>query len=200
MAGVYMIVRLFVVLAWSFFVVTGAQAALVAQNDDVFGDGSLTLDTGTGLLWLDLSITSDLTHSCVSTQFGVDGDFAGYRYATADEVVTVVDTALSASTDIFAAAEYLGSFVGSTSYFAGYPEMLAMIESGQAAGMTVFYSSGQPIYRSGIFGTTYGDQFHYSGVSHWLVRESSPVPIPAAAWLPGAGMVGLIGVRRKRAG
>ena len=52
-----------------------------------YGDGSNSLDTSTGLLWLDLNLSINRSYLDVSANFDVGGDFAGYRYATAYEVM-----------------------------------------------------------------------------------------------------------------
>lgn len=195
-----MIKFFFCAFACSFFLFSNAQAALVIQDDAGFGHDTLTLDTDTNFLWLDLSFTSNLSRGYVSTQFGEGGDFSGYRYATADEVTALVNEALSVSADVFEAVEYLGSLVGITKYQSGYPEILAQIDTGKSAGANFLYSNGTPTYQTGVFGTTYGSGFSSSGVSSWLVKEASAVPVPAAAWLLGAGLAGLAGMRRKRLG
>ncbi len=39
----------------------------------------------------------------------------------------------------------------------------------------------------------------YPSVGSFLVRELTPIPIPAAVWLLGSGLIGLIGMGRRRA-
>ena len=63
-----------------------AEAALISANDPVFGNDSLTIDTGTRLAWLDLAFTNGRSFDDVSSELGVGGEFEGYRYATRDEV------------------------------------------------------------------------------------------------------------------
>jgi len=48
--------------------------------------GSFTTDTVTGLDWLDMTASVNMSYVGVSTQLGPSGTFAGYRYATVNEV------------------------------------------------------------------------------------------------------------------
>lgn len=47
----------------------------------------------TGLYWLDVNLTINRSYNDVSSQFGVGGDFAGYRYASGNEVNTLFSNA-----------------------------------------------------------------------------------------------------------
>lgn len=67
-----------------------ARAVLVSQSDVVFGADSVTLDTGTGLKWLDVNISANRSFNDVSAQFGAGGDFQGWRYATGTEVLNLI--------------------------------------------------------------------------------------------------------------
>ncbi len=62
------------------------QAALVSETDATFGANRVTLDTDTGLKWLDIDLTTNLSYNFVITQFGPGSAFEGYRFASADEV------------------------------------------------------------------------------------------------------------------
>ncbi len=61
-------------------------AVLVSLNDAVFGVGAVTGDTDTGLEWLDLSITTNISLNALSAQLGPGGAFAGWHFATEAEV------------------------------------------------------------------------------------------------------------------
>lgn len=63
-----------------------AQAALISVDDPVFGAGSVTRDTDTGLEWLDLTSSTGRSYDQVSVEFSVGGDFAGWRYGTESEL------------------------------------------------------------------------------------------------------------------
>ena len=55
------------------------------------------------------------------------------------------------------------------------------------------------------FDSLFGDQFSKNGVTQFLISnvtmttEFSAVPVPAAVWLFGSGLLGLIGVARRKA-
>ena len=66
-----------------------AHAMLVSAGDTKFGPGSFTIDTATGLEWLDLSQTFNQSMDSIKAQFGVGATYHGLRYATADEVRTL---------------------------------------------------------------------------------------------------------------
>ncbi len=40
--------------------------------------------------------------------------------------------------------------------------------------------------------------FTATGLSGYAVSGTAPVPIPAAAWLLGSGVIGLAGIRRRK--
>ena len=68
--------------------VGAAHAALVSGNDGVYGVGSLTLDSATGLEWLDLTQSTNLSINDVQ---GGAGSFLanGFHIATLSEVETL---------------------------------------------------------------------------------------------------------------
>ncbi len=101
-----------------------ASADIVELDDGVFGAGSVTLDTDTGLQWLDLTLSTDLSANEVDAQLGVGGTFEGWRYASVAEVLTlfvnagIPDVPGQSSANI-APAQALMDFVGSTGFQAG---------------------------------------------------------------------------------
>jgi hypothetical protein len=67
---------------------TEASAALVSENSS-YGANTLTLDTSTGLEWLDLTLTQNLSINQVSGQLGAGQQFAGFQYAHASDLHTL---------------------------------------------------------------------------------------------------------------
>lgn len=67
-----------------------AEGGLVFSLDDpVHGVDSITRDVGQSLDFLDVTKSSGLAFNTVTSQFG--GDFAGFRYATTAEVITLIN-------------------------------------------------------------------------------------------------------------
>jgi hypothetical protein len=60
-----------------------ALPAHAAINDSA--DHSYLSDTATGLDWLDVTASVNMSFDQVSAQFGVGGTFEGWRYASGDE-------------------------------------------------------------------------------------------------------------------
>ena len=90
-------------------------SALVISVDDVggFGADALTRDTEQGLDFLDLMFSAGRSYNDISTQFAPGGDFAGFRYATLDEVIALVNQfgvspAVSAGTGTNIASDLAG--------------------------------------------------------------------------------------------
>ena len=50
---------------------------------------TITLDTDTGIEWLDLTESTNRSYDDVAGQFGTGGDFAGWRHANFTEVTTL---------------------------------------------------------------------------------------------------------------
>lgn len=65
-----------------------AQAALIATDWKLAGDAQATLDTQTGLEWLDLSLTAKVPLSELKTRLA-SGDLKGWRFPTEAEVVNL---------------------------------------------------------------------------------------------------------------
>ena len=59
---------------------------LVSRDDATHGLDSITIDTQSGLEWLDLTKSTNLSADVVATQLGVGGDFDGFRYASIAEL------------------------------------------------------------------------------------------------------------------
>lgn len=73
------------VLAASVLTAAPARSAIVDAADH-----SYLTDTATNLDWLDVTTTAGMSFNYVSSQLGVGGQFAGWRYATGNEFNTLV--------------------------------------------------------------------------------------------------------------
>jgi hypothetical protein len=75
--------KLFMIVA----LLCGIQNAGAAFIDS----GTYLTDTTSGLDWLDVTASVNRSYNDVSSQFGVGGDFAGWRYATGLEFNTMIE-------------------------------------------------------------------------------------------------------------
>ena len=188
-------------------IATSANGSLLGIDWQTAGDKALTQDTTTGLQWLDLSASSNRSFSDVSTQLGVGGDFEGFRYASEVEVRTLFSNAgvpdLSGAWNLlnYQPVLDLQSLIGITRGSFG--------ESFGATGDQGFNSSSvlgiglqqqsnpsSSVYQQArvlVNNTIPLDQTAFLG--HWLVR---PVPVPSAVWLFGSGLLGLVGIARRK--
>lgn len=195
-----------------------AAATLVSQVDIVFGTGAITFDSATGLSWLDLTKSTDLSFNYVTSQLVLGGQFYGFRYATNSEISTLwVDAGINISkvtnghlfpdpaniAPIVALQNLIGVTISSTSQntsqgisgtiFSGpYPNLLPFIISdGMTAPMCC--EENLPSWNGGV---------HNPGVGSWLVvgapsTEPTSVPEPGTLGLLGFAIAGLGFTNRK---
>jgi len=200
----------------------GAVAIFIvslSSNASLLDNGNTTIDTGTGLEWLDITLTVGQSYNDVLASSFVTTD--GYQYATEAEVEQLFTNAGGTPTpgpaylpSNIAPAQLLLDLMGCTSYLIGVPcdgagedwapamwgsssEYIALIDDrwnlpeyivpgGHAGVLTT---------RSFIHGD---DSTSYrADVGSFLVRTSA-IPIPAAVWLFGSGLLGLVGMARRK--
>ena len=185
-----------------------ANAGLLQLDSPRFGANSLTLDTGTGLTWLDLPFTLDLSYLDAEAATQPGGQFAGFRHATAQEVLSLYGSAgfgeglLLQSSPSFQKVVSLVSLVGQSSAQDGAPEALGItgtLVDGPAvlAAMDYELVSGTPAYlvSAGTAGARYGLGTHFPTVGNWMVV----VPEPSAyALLLVAGALMMLLPRLRR--
>jgi len=182
----------------------GAHADLIEADDAFFGTDSVTLDTDTGLEWLDLTESQGLSYNEVVAGMGAGGTYEGWRYASVAEVYGPLTNAGipdvgSTSVANIAPAQSLMDLIGSTSFQAGIGD------GRQANGITGDPRSGGRVVvvldgtiSSGVpqmivdDTLTYGESFGPDSVGSWLVR----VPSPSGSALLAMG--GLVAARRRR--
>lgn len=75
----------YVLLLWGYM----AHAVVIDQDWKTPGDANALYDTETGMRWLDLSMTADLSHDRVVANLGPGGRFNGFRLATQAEVLVL---------------------------------------------------------------------------------------------------------------
>jgi hypothetical protein len=215
--------RFIAVCAVSFGILTGQlQAALISSNDASFGVGSITQDTATGLEWLDVTLSVNLSYNTVSGQFGAGGQFEGFRYGTQAEVDQLFRNAGFAQTDgVFRTADYstaqaFMSFVGVTSSSARGDDALGVTAdligtlNGTGLRRMFIVSFEFPPFQNPSAGYAVGlDSPGSSNIldsnaanfrGSWLVRESAAaVPEPASFAIWSLATVAFVvgGIRRR---
>lgn len=164
----------------------------------------MTLDTN--LEWLDVTETANLSFNEVSAGAGGYTSTFGFRYATHEEVTDLYLTAgvtefgLDQLPSNIPAAELLIDLMGCLEVCSGTLFGAGGLTSTSFAPNTHSY----PFFQ---MNTAVGARFWIepNGISDdssepfrgsYLVR--SEVPVPAAAWLFGSGLLGLIGIARTK--
>ena len=198
--------------------------ATLPSSTDSF---NITRDTSTGLEWLDVAVSAgrtfnDLTGIDGSNEFAPGGDFEGFRYATRADIDG--NTAQGQVDSLFKSAN-LG--VMAFSFIGGYTDVKSLLGfvgcSGDCA--SYGYAWGNSLdnslqheevmleaFRSGV--SSFGSAF--PGIpgslaprasntvgfpiekGNWLVRAAVVVPVPAAIWLFGSGLLALVGMARRK--
>ena len=72
-----------------------SHAELVSTDWKTEGDALATLDTETGIEWIDLSETDGMSINTVLSMTSAGGKFEGWRLPTEDEVLTLFDAAFT---------------------------------------------------------------------------------------------------------
>lgn len=209
-----MIQKLSLLMCLSFWAVT-PHAAIVSVDWETSGDNLITRDTSSGLDWLDLTETNGISYDDILPQLDSGGQFDGWRYATNDEVVALWSNFginLSSSPAPLQTNGLNADMVNVVAIIGNiYPEWHPTDYPYGAVGYTgdlhtngTIYTMGS-YYSSDINRTTYWTAGSTSTQSYdqsinlgsYLVQTSS-VPIPSTVWLFGSGLIGLIGLARRR--
>ena len=203
------------------------HAGIMVGDWKTSGDALLTVDTTQGLEFLDLTESFGRSFSDVSSQFGAGGDFEGFRYATEQEAVNLINEIGWSGTPAFAAGNtsqtvfgnadaessavinLLGSVSGNAGFFANKGGSIVV------AGMTSTDISGDKrlveVWRQAPILAFARSQLNYDGSGHvdigsFLVRpvtsSSAPgggvVPEPSSFAMFALAGIGLVGARRRK--
>ncbi len=187
------------VLVVSLFILSSfgtGQAALIDQ-------GITTLDTDSGLRWLDLTGTANRSFTDISGQLGLGGEFEGYRYASSAEVQSFIANAgiigfQNGFNDFnFQPISDLLNLLGGPLSQSTFTTQSGGITSdislpGLRNSINLIINESALTGATGTFSISLTQTF--SSMGSWLVQ---PVPIPPTVWLFGSGLLGLIGIARK---
>lgn len=179
---------------------------------ELIDNGFYTTDTETGLDWLDLTQSTNRSWSDVTSQFSVGGDFEGWRYAQLGEVITLYDHAGATGPygPYTSPAVIDGTIVQSLLDLWGAtngPYESEFITGQLAPFPSLAFEWGSFGFWLGNLDQPYMESWHlssnaiseaYERRGSALVRNSA-VPVPAAVWLFGSGILGLIGLARRKA-
>jgi hypothetical protein len=172
-------------------------------NAALIDNGTSMFDTGTGLEWLDLTQTQGISWNSAESSAFVTVD--GYVHATEAQVITLFTNAGFLTTNNVnnplnnpAAADLL-NFLGCTQ-FCG-----TVNATGRGFAEWNATTTTRPNYHTSGLGagaaTTSLLNLNYdltdATAGHFLVR-AAVVPVPAAVWLFGSGLIGLVGVARRK--
>jgi hypothetical protein len=190
------------------------HAGLV-QVDTTFGPNTAVLDTNTGLIWLDLTVTANQSYNYVSSQLAPGGAYDGWRFATADSNVGG-----SAELTVFFEDAFPGSFYGETT------DPYAALNLMDLLGGPLYADSLNEEYTSfGLIGIPYGfghavagylsadliyhtvttapyvygsatDGGSSSAFGSWLVEDSVPEPASFALFALGGSLLAMRRFRR----
>ena len=134
------------------------------------------------------------------------GSYGTWRMATGEDMGNLygydakdIFSAFDAS--LISEREYpTGTFVGTQENYRGrYDEIVSAGKHGITDLLFQTDTSGEYSFIKKAYGSTY-DASYGSNLAAWVVVDggTSAVPVPAAVWLLGSGLVGLVGLRRKK--
>jgi len=166
------------------------------------GNADITFDSTTGLEWLDLTITANLSKNTVLDLLVNDTSFYGWRYATGAEWTSLVSGAgvdpslfgTGYNSELYAPVLNLMTFLGTTYVTIGDNNATQGIladqyglSSARRTYMEIRHDMGDvarvepgwgiPVYSA------------YSQIGSYLVREPTAVPLPSAVYLFISGML-----------
>lgn len=181
-----------------------ASADLIAVDLDSAGDGLVTRDTATGLEWLDLTLTTNLSVNAILG--GAGGWLAsGWRYPAPYDLFHlwtnggIVEISLFGSPANLAGIALLTGLLGETSTVGDIGTFGLALEgcAGPCAGLNFLASlSGGQVGVASMSDAAFDLDYSNPVYGHWLVRDA--IPEPATALLLTAGLAWLAARPRQR--
>jgi len=180
-----------------------------ASFSDFIDNGNYTSDTISGLDWYDVSLTQGQSYNDIIPLTNTGSSLSGWSFATASEFKSMLANFL----DIPSSGYYspssgtllpLITMLGSTSTSNNASAIDGRVINGATTtqldrALIVTRPNSEfndlAISHNGIILNIDND----SAVGSFLVRQSvAPVPVPAAFWLMGSGIIGLVSLSRKK--
>lgn len=187
-------------------------AAVIDQDWQTPGDENLLLDTATNMRWLDLSVTADMSHNTVVVNLNAGGLFEGWRLATQGEVLELWSHAgitnnervwqMSQFTEVNDLVTRLGPTVMfEQGLFNIATHTIGMVEGGLTLSSTERWAMELAYAPDGLSTRTSASYYTWDvavGDPHYSTYLVQTVPTPAAVWLLGSGLLGLVGIARRK--
>jgi hypothetical protein len=179
---------------------TGVNAAIISADWHTAGDNLITQDTVSGLSWLDLTETTNISYNQMLLQVGVGGQFEGWTVASYSDAEELFDNAggdgnyPGVQSALASNLLPLWGVTGHTTDTTWFNVSDISENPGSTSSGTFFDLDGFMTYSSNLAGV----DSVFPGIGTALYRVSA-VPVPAAAWLFGSGLIGLIGLARRKA-
>jgi hypothetical protein len=202
------------IMASAVSVTLAFSSAAFAASTNFIDNNTYTTDTISGLDWLDVTATQGKSYDDVSGQFGVGGNFKGYRYATGTDfnaLITNYTGVAIGTTDynrqFFFNEELktLTALLGCTSRSTCYAQINGRIADQPPGPLTtegyvatIILFAGGDYVQTTAHRTTLERDYDGSTSGSFLVRDTLiTTPIPAAAFMFAPALLGFIGLRRR---
>ena len=176
-----------------------ANATLVNYGNN----GEYFFDTNSGLYWWDTANFVGKTKAQIDNFIAVNSD---WKYATAAEIDALMNQSADGGvplTEIMGAQQFetFDINLGTGSRWIGYFDETSADPGlpGDPDGWLAQTVLSGGINDPSTIGETGFQNFVINwGPGAWINSITNPVPVPAAAWLFGSGLLGLIGVARRK--
>ena len=199
----------------------GLLVSSFSINAAIIDNSSYTTDSRTGLDWLDLTATDGQSFNAVSARIANGGDLEGWTYATMSEFeefmksfgatlqsgCLVPETSLCGWSEsnngiVISVLTLMGDLSGSRSSLGLLLDDLDIVFPDGTHVAAYLYDGdvGTKYLTQDYISTYYISQNDTDGSAEtgsFLVR-TSVVPVPAAVWLFGSGLLGLVGIARRK--
>lgn len=192
------------------------SAAIIQADFASPGDNLLVHDTGTGLDWLRITATTNISYNTlVSTQLATGGIYEGFAHASQSQINTLFT---NAGIDVIGGndpsnADGIGLLIALFGYtnlnaFSASTQGIYALSNTAGSHETAFIQQGQqppgPAFNFAFapaVGNNISDGSAVLNVGHWLVRSQDveEVPEPSTLVLAGMAVANLLVLRRRRA-
>lgn len=232
-----------------FLLIVALTAFTLHAHAIIMDQGNYTTDTDSRLDWLDVTLTRAESYNTVNERISTSGDLYGWRFATGDEVVTLLynwglltgpasttsngapmwqeteinnqlthvviktlgDTKQAAHDDFSTSPPATTELDGQAIFTTGWIADVALIGTANEQHNNFMIHDGDFTWTSSnedvtspdwveMYSATFPFPVDDSGnvdIGSFLVRLSV-VPVPASVWLFSSGLIGIIGIARRK--